>query len=86
MCHLLYSATGDVVKVVHNYNNHDCVCESSPHLCMCRLEATGIPKDAQDRLAEIVEKLKADPDRKKLDVNYLHHAQVIEKRNQTNVT
>lgn len=51
-----------------------------------RLEATSIPQDAQDRLTGIVEKLKADPGREKLDVNYLHHAQVVEKRNQTNVT
>jgi hypothetical protein len=52
----------------------------------CSLEASNIPQDAQDRLAEIVDKLKADPGREKLDVNYLHHAQVVEKRNQTNVT
>ena len=56
------------------------------HIPICRLESTDIPKDAQDRLAEIVEKLKADPDREKLDVNYLHHSQVVDKRNQTNVT
>ena len=43
----------------------------------CRLEATDIPQDAQDRLADIVKELKADPEREKLDVNYLHHGQVI---------
>ena len=56
-------------------------------LIKCRLEATNIPQDAQDRLADIVEKLKADPEREKLDVNYLHHgtviAQAIEKQKQT---
>ena len=56
------------------------------HICHeCRLESTSIPQGAQDGLAEVVEKLKADPEREKLDVNYLHHAQVNEKRNQTNV-
>ena len=42
-----------------------------------RLEATDIPQGAQDRLADIVKELKADPGREKLDVNYLHHGQVI---------
>ena len=51
---------------------------------MCRLESTSIPQDAQDRLTEIVETLKVN--REKLDVNYVHNAQVVEKRNQTNVT
>ena len=70
---------------IHVYNIAQIELNFHHICCECRLESTNIPQDAQDRLAEIVEKLKADPDREKLDVNYLHHAQVNEKRNQTNV-
>ena len=49
-----------------------------------RLESTGVSQDARVRLAEIVETLK--PERESLDVNYDHHSQVVEKRNQSNVT
>ena len=41
------------------------------------MQTSDIPHDAQDRLADIVKELKADPGREKLDVNYLHHGQVI---------
>ena len=44
-----------------------------------RLESTAVSQEAKDRLAEIVESLKAD--RENLDVNYDHHAQVNETRN-----
>lgn len=70
--HVIY----DITQIELNFH-HIC--------CEYRLESTNVPQDAQDRLAEIVKKLKADPNREKLDVNYLHHAQVNEKRNQTNV-
>ena len=44
------------------------------------LEDTGMTQRGKDLLAEVCKS------REKLDVNFLHHAQVVQKRNATNVT
>ena len=50
----------------------------------CSLENSKIPEAAQRNLEKV--RLSLDrPSDKELDINYLHHAQVINKRNQSNV-
>ena len=51
----------------------------------CSLESTEISEAAQDKLERTRQSLDRPSD-KELDINYLHHALVVQKRNQTNVT
>ena len=50
-----------------------------------RLETTGISDEGKQKLKQICDSINGDRDQDdKLDLNYLHHSQVVQKRNATN--
>ncbi len=51
----------------------------------CRMEATKVTDEGKKKLQEICDSINSERDAEnKLDLNYRHHSQVVQKRNSTN--
>ena len=51
----------------------------------CRMEATKVTDEGKKKLQEICDSINSGRDTEnKLDLNYKHHSQVMQKRNSTN--